>query len=438
MSASDRSLFQIHDGAATPARAPATERSSRRAPRILLVCARYLPLTGGTETHVYETARRLVQRGCQIGVVTTDTTGKMPKREQDEGVLILRVPAWPRSSDLRFAPGIYHEIAGGGWDLVHVQGYHTFVAPIAMTAARRASVPFVVTFHSGGHSSPFRNAVRGVQRLALRRLFRSASRLIAVSGYEADLFSRATGVPRDRIAVVPNGGEFRCPGPNTTTRTGDRLILSIGRLERYKGHHRAIEAMPRVLSRMPDARLRILGAGPYEKALRRLVARLNLDERVTIGVIPPGDRQAMADVLSSAALVVLFSDYEAHPIAVTEALALRRKVIVSQTSGLNELVECGQVWGSPLSATAQERAKLIIETIESPRLPASVETPTWEDCVDRLLAIYNESLGGRHAFDDLAKNGGARDGDRPVEAPTKVGLRSSAMTPAHPEFSRWP
>jgi glycosyltransferase involved in cell wall biosynthesis len=44
--------------------------------------------------------------------------------------------------------------------------------------------------------------------------------------------------------------------------------VSCGRLERYKGHHRVIEALPLVQQTVPDATLHILGSGPYEKELR--------------------------------------------------------------------------------------------------------------------------------------------------------------------------
>jgi glycosyltransferase involved in cell wall biosynthesis len=363
--------------------------------RILMVCPRYFPLTGGTETHVYETARRLARRGCRIGVLTTDTTGELPVREQIDGVSIIRTPAWPKWSDVRFAPGVYREIARGEWDLVHVQGYHTFVAPIAMLASIRRGLPFVVTFHSGGHSSRLRNALRRAQHLALRPLVAKAAQLIGVSRYEADFFNRAIAVSREKFHIVQNGGELPKPSPIAANTFHGSLIVSIGRLERYKGHHRAIEAMPHVLRSMPEARLRILGEGPYEQELRRLVARLQLGDRVTIGPIPSGDRQGMANLLSSAALVVLFSDYEAHPVAVMEALSLGRRVLVSNTSGLAEMVERRQARGAPIAAQAAQRARLMIETMKDDRIPVPIELPTWEDCVDRLLKIYGFALGAQ-------------------------------------------
>ncbi|MBC7814824.1 MAG: glycosyltransferase, partial [Burkholderiales bacterium] len=106
--------------------------------RVLMVSARYFPLTGGTETHTYEVARRMAADGHQVTVLTTDLSGELAPQEIHAGVTIKRVAAYPRSRDFYFAPAIYSEITSGKWDVVHIQGYHTFVAPIAMFAAWRS------------------------------------------------------------------------------------------------------------------------------------------------------------------------------------------------------------------------------------------------------------------------------------------------------------
>src|SRR5438067_583826 len=130
--------------------------SSRQVPlSVLQVAARYFPYTGGIETHIYEVSRRLQRAGVAVSVLTTDPTGQLPADEQLEGVPIRRVHAWPPNRDYYMAPGIYSEIMSGRWDIIHCQGYHTFVPPLAMLAALRAGIPYIVTFHSGGHSSRF-------------------------------------------------------------------------------------------------------------------------------------------------------------------------------------------------------------------------------------------------------------------------------------------
>ena len=372
-------------------------RGAAHGHRILMVTPRYFPLIGGTEIHVRETSRRLAERGCEIGILTTDTTGKLASSERVADVRVTRVRAWPANSDLRFAPGVPAEIGRGGWDLVHIQGYHTLVAPLAMAAAIRAGVPFVVTFHSGGHSSRLRQMLRAPQRLALQPLVRKAAQLIGVSRFEADFFSRSMGIPRERFEVVPNGGELPRPAPEVASPMDSPLIVSIGRLERYKGHQRAIEAMPYVLRRFPDSRLRIAGDGPYLGELLRLVDRLDLTGRVDIEPVPSGDRAAMADLLARAALVVLFSDYEAHPVAIMEALSFGKKIVVSDSSGLAEMAEYRGARGVSPRARSAERARAMINSLEDASRLEPIDLPTWDKCADRLLAIYQRVLGARVA-----------------------------------------
>ena len=55
--------------------------------------------------------------------------------DHDGEAAVRRVRAHPRGRDWRFAPGLAAVIGAGEWDLVHIQSYHTFVAPMAMAAA---------------------------------------------------------------------------------------------------------------------------------------------------------------------------------------------------------------------------------------------------------------------------------------------------------------
>ena len=173
------------------------------------------------------------------------------------------------------------------------------------------------------------------------------------------------------------------------------LIVSGGRLERYKGHHRAIAAMPELIRRVPDARLHVVGSGPYEAELRRLVARLGLEERVTIAAIPGSERQRMADLLASAGLFVLFSEYEAHPVAVMEALSRRRPVLVNDAAGLGELARKGLCRAVPCDAGPEELAVAMAEELQAPRQVPDLLLPDWNACAQALSDVYCDVVGSR-------------------------------------------
>ena len=368
-----------------------TAPNGRGGPRVLMVTPRYFPFMGGVETHVYEVARRLAGLGADVTVLTTDPTGRLAPTEHLQGVRILRVPAWPRVEDFYFAPGIYRTIREGGWDVVHIQGIHTFVPVLGMLSALRAGIPYTVTFHTGGHSSALRHRLRAAQWRTLRPLLARAARLIGVSQFEADLFRTQLHLNRRKFTVIPNGSNLPKPEGRPGGSAGDgALIVSVGRLEQYKGHHRVIAALPHVLERRPEARLKIVGKGPYEKALRLIAQELGVADRVEIGSISASDRGGMSTVLSGASLVTLLSEYEAHPIAVMEALSLGRPVLAADTSGLRELAQKGLISAIPLESTPHEVGEAILQQLGQAHLTSNVQLPTWDDCAAMLLSLYRD------------------------------------------------
>lgn len=360
--------------------------------RALMVCPRFLPETGGTETHVYEVSRRLAAlEGFDITVLATDQSRRLPRQEVIEGISVLRVPAWPRGRDYYLAPEIAAVIRQRRWDLVHCQGIHTPVPLLAMISARRVGIPYLVTFHTGGHSSRLRNAMRTPQWRLAGPLLRHASALIGVSRFEAVTLARHARLGDDRVVVIRNGGTL--PPPRAETVVVPGRIVSVGRLERYKGHHRVIEALPHVMREIAGAHLLILGSGPYEANLRELARRLGVSDRVSIRHIAPADRQGMATALAESSVVAALSDYEAHPVAVMEALCVARPVVGYDIAGMSELCAAGWVRGVPRNAAAAAVAHELVDAMSSPAMVDHAQLPSWDSCADQLAHVYLSSLG---------------------------------------------
>jgi glycosyltransferase involved in cell wall biosynthesis len=99
------------------------------------------------------------------------------------------------------------------------------------------------------------------------------------------------------------------------------VLASIGRLERYKNHQRAIAAVPHVLAHRPDASLMIVGTGRYEAALRRQAAKHGVDHKVEFTSVAPDDRDGMARLLRQVSLVLLLSEFETQPLVALDAAA---------------------------------------------------------------------------------------------------------------------
>jgi glycosyltransferase involved in cell wall biosynthesis len=347
--------------------------------RLLIVTPRYFPEAGGVEEHVAQIARRAAEREWPVTVLTTSLTSAVSERR--EGVEIVRVPAWPRNGDVRVAPSIPRVVAERRWDLMHLQSFHTAVAPLAMLAALATRLPYVVTFHSGGHSSSVRQWLRPLQRRSLSPLLRRARRLIPVSQRELDVFSHDLRLPASRFELIPNGVD---PPPPPAARPSVEpapypLLASIGRLERYKGHQHVIAALPLVLETHPDAVLWVAGHGPYEGELRAQAESLGVAERVRFEPVPPGERALMAARLAQSDVVVLMSDFETHPLAALEAISVGRRLVVADSPGLAELADEGLASRVPMRADAPTVARAIVESLASPAPAAGASLPTCDD-----------------------------------------------------------
>src|SRR5215470_905282 len=209
-------VSSVSSGKALGALGDRGDQPLERPLRVLMVCPRYLPEVGGTEMHVHEVARRLsALGGFEVTVLATDRSRRLPRRDVVDGISVVRVPSWPRRRDYYLAHGIAAVVGQRSWDLVHCQGIHTPVPLLAMMSARRAGLPYLVTFHTGGHSSRLRNAIRATQWRLAGPLLRNAVSLIAVSRFEADVLARHARLGDKRVVVIPNGGALPPPRPGT-------------------------------------------------------------------------------------------------------------------------------------------------------------------------------------------------------------------------------
>lgn len=367
--------------------------------RVLIATPRAFPFMGGVENHVHQVATRMVKAGLDVTVVSGDTSGELPKSALLDGIRMLRVPVWPRQGDFYFSPDFYRVIQRGHpdgqpWDLVHVQNYLTLCAPVAMLGAMRAKVPYVVTFHGGGHPSRLRNAMRNVQRVLMKPLMVGAKRYVATAKFEFAQFGDWLGLDKSRFVYIPNGSDIAVPaeGEGQKVPVTPGLILSIGRLESHKGHQRVIAAMPDVLRECPQAQLRIVGFGPQEQEFKTLVQQMNLDNHVKVFGIPSSQRHEMVELLQRASLVTLLSEYETHPMALLEALAMGKSALIADTSGLSEIARDGFARAIPLHHPPAQTAAAILEQLRNPIHPKPVKLPTWDDCTDQLIDMYHHML----------------------------------------------
>jgi glycosyltransferase involved in cell wall biosynthesis len=113
-----------------------------------------------------------------------------------------------------------------------------------------------------------------------------------------------------------------------------KVIGTIARLTKEKGHIYLIEAAKNILSVFPDTIFLIVGDGNERDRLEKQVMKLGLKDKV----IFTGKRKDIIDILSIIDIFVLPSITEGLPIALLEALASRLPVVATNVGAVSKVI----------------------------------------------------------------------------------------------------
>jgi len=230
---------------------------------------------------------------------------------------------------------------------------------------------------------------------------RLATRVVAVSSYVAETFSRY----RSDIEVIENGVDVEVFKPNDTTRDRVRtqlgfgsevVFLYAGRWARSKGVDQLVQvAHSKGLNSGSFVLLLIGESDPSESGLSDSMNNLNEGSRIRIlGRVV----ESLPDILNAADVFVLPSLYEGMPMGFLEAMASGLPVLASDIPVNRMLVDragCGWTFRAG-DANDLERAMLAILNEPIPRLmsvnarAAALRFHALEEECRRYLAIYSK------------------------------------------------
>ncbi len=254
-------------------------------------------MAGGIRS--YEQARRLVERGHTVHVITTDITGGKRRQTDDDGIQVHWYPV-PYSNEMSYARRIRAfaefmvlataKAAGLRADLVFATSTPLTVAVPGVLAARLRRVPFVfevrdlwpeIPIEMGALRNPLaRRLANGLAAFA----YRNATEVVALSpGMAAGVAARRPDV---RTTVIPNAADLDmfAVAPAAVQRfraahrwLGDRpLIVYTGALGAVNGVDYLVHAARRMRELDPDVQVLIVGHGREWEPTRQLAARHGL------------------------------------------------------------------------------------------------------------------------------------------------------------------
>jgi len=384
--------------------------------------------TGGMNVYIRELSREMGSLGLRVDVFTRSQNPHISKVVPlGPNVRVIHLKAGPEEplpkNDLfhflpQFTEGVI-QFAGENkvsYDLVH--SHYWLSGWVGEQLKRLWSIPLVHMFHTLGivKNSVSRGKEEKESRRRLhveREIMGYADGIIAPSPWEKKQMVKGYGAEPSKIRVIPCGVDLNLfqpiPAGSAKRSLGlcrKKFVLFVGRIDAVKGIDNLIRAIHHLSlpgQSGPEVRLIVIGgeldADPRTQnremlKLRRLVARLNLEERVAFW---GSQRQDLLPYFYSAAeALVLPSRYESFGMVVLEAMACGAAVIASRVGGLPYTVENGRTGFLIPEGDWQLLAARIREVIQKPALKkklaqaamSKVRQFSWSEITQKVLSFY--------------------------------------------------
>ena len=375
-------------------------------PRIVMVLPAYLPESfGGAAQQTRRLSQALARRGAAVTLLAPRLARGTPAQEREGSVEVRRYL-------LRAAPNLggRHVDAFLWWsgcmctwlwrnrrsyDVIYVVHGRLHAFPAAI-AGKWLGKPVLVRPGRGGEAHFDLSVVQRKRLLGpffARGIARNTTAWVANTREIVADLSR-WGVPRERVHAIPNGIDIPEDGRRQRSN-GLVRFLSMGRLDFEKRVDQTIRAFASLPVDTP-AQLTILGDGLCRPELEALSRRLGQEGRIVF-------TGAVGDVmpyLNEADVYVSTSVSEGMSNALLEAMGNGVMPVVSQVSGVDELVEEG-VTGflfppGDETAVANRLEKSLAMTVEERRATGEAARDairarfSLEKVAERHLALYRQ------------------------------------------------
>jgi glycogen(starch) synthase len=359
---------------------------------------------GGMQNHTAQLTRALAALGVEQEVITHHPPGATKTERLCSGAIVHRfgLPI-PWCRQLYSAPAAVAALRlAHRFHLVHAhQGEDLAVLPIALAAARLASLPLVVTLHTSlrhtfsgpGHRGHVLSAAGGgIEAAVCRR----ASAMIALSGRLAEAL-REEGVPAKRIRVVPpgvNSSEFAAAGEDPFPELPHPRVVFVGRLVHQKGVDTLLAAAARM--RRQDAPILLVGDGPLRPKLEASIREGGLAGRVQI--LGFRSHAEIPGILCHSDVFCLPSRFEEVSSALLEAMRAGLPTVATSVGGIPEVLDGAGRLVAPDApgSLAQAIDELLSDSALAARLAARARERAaryeWGQLAREVLEIYRATL----------------------------------------------
>ncbi len=315
---------------------------------LLVVGADFSPCSGGIGTYTKELATFLTRKNRVIVLANGISNPKI--FDHDSHFQIIRTPSFPVLRHMAFFIYIPWILRRYRIDAVLHVVWTT--ALISHSWHYLVQVPYFVSVHGSecyDDTLTWRRRLKACLRKWKLAALQKAKGIFPVSNYSARLVM-SLGVEKERIEVISNGVDIQRFKPSASQRNSDeqKKLLTVARLDLHKGHDRVLEALVILKAQGITPRYIIVGQGPEEVRLRKMVQTLGLENQLEFtGFVSENQLPAIYTscdifVMASREIPGRLDLVEGFGISFLEASASGLPVVAGDSGGVSDAVRHGK------------------------------------------------------------------------------------------------
>jgi len=376
----------------------------------------FYPEFGGPYTVVRDLTKELVRKGYTVSVYSPLPQGYDKSKLENNSHLDEVQYVEPRGFPSYFWPSYSPEWSNfvdqiNSYDLIHIHGIYDY---FAYFIARNIKRPYIVTPHGSllkpriSKKSQFRKLV--YLHLIGRSILNNSSGIHLLTKEEVcDLRNLKLGINQDLFSVIPNGvdicGSINPPPKGSLFKKfpnlrGKRLVLFLGRINWVKGIDDLIPAFADVVKMIGNAHLVLVGpdSDGYMNEVNKLIKIYKIENSVSYFGPAYGEDKIM--FMQDCEVFVLPSLSEGFPVSVTEAMSFALPVIITEDSGLKDIV-VGANAGLVVKRNRDGIASAIIKLVNDKKLATEMgrngeslvkKEFLWSKIASQIIELYQDAL----------------------------------------------
>lgn len=311
----------------------------------------YYPQINGVVTSIRALEKELNRQGHKVYIFTTTYPDVAPTAR------VFRLPSMPFWSmpshrvAFAFSPKVLKIIKNLNLDIIHTQTEFS-MGLLGKTASKIFDIPDIHTYHTM-YEDYVHYILRGyviTPKMAkeFSKLFCNGAEAVIAPSKKVYNVLHEYGVTRE-IDIIPTGIELEPFKKSNCNRQEVKAIrdkfnldlsptiLFLGRLGKEKSVDTIINAMPELIKKLPQAKLLIVGDGPYKPNLENLISKMNLNDFVIFA-----GQQPWKDVplfYHAADVFVTASITETQGLTYAEAMAAQIPVVAKKDLNIDGLLK---------------------------------------------------------------------------------------------------